>query len=46
MQVNYGSAGRLTFPLSFRSRGGVTYAKGQPSQVQVYATVSVTYAIQ
>jgi len=26
--------------------GGVTYAEGQPSQVQVYATVSVTYAIQ
>ena len=26
--------------------GGVTYAAGQPSQVQVYATVSVTYAIQ
>jgi uncharacterized protein YggE len=26
--------------------GGVTYAQGQPSQVQVYATVSVTYAIQ
>jgi uncharacterized protein YggE len=26
--------------------GGVTYAKGQPSQVQVYATVSVTYTIQ
>jgi uncharacterized protein YggE len=26
--------------------GGVTYAEGQRSQVQVYATVSVTYAIQ
>jgi uncharacterized protein YggE len=26
--------------------GGITYAEGQPSQVQVYATVSVTYAIQ
>jgi uncharacterized protein YggE len=26
--------------------GGVTYAEGQPSQVQVYATVSITYAIQ
>jgi uncharacterized protein YggE len=26
--------------------GGVAYAAGQPSQVQVYATVSVTYAIQ
>jgi uncharacterized protein YggE len=26
--------------------GGVTYTAGQPSQVQVYATVSVTYAIQ
>jgi uncharacterized protein YggE len=26
--------------------GGVTYAAGQPSHVQVYATVSVTYAIQ
>jgi hypothetical protein len=26
--------------------GGVTYAAGQPSQVQVYATVNVTYAIQ
>ncbi|MEO8456488.1 MAG: SIMPL domain-containing protein [Chloroflexota bacterium] len=26
--------------------GGVTYAEGQASQVQVYATVSVTYAIQ
>jgi uncharacterized protein YggE len=26
--------------------GGVTYSEGQPSQVQVYATVSVTYAIQ
>lgn len=26
--------------------GGVTYAEGQPSLVQVYATVSVTYAIQ
>jgi uncharacterized protein YggE len=26
--------------------GGITYAEGQPSQVQVYATVSITYAIQ
>jgi uncharacterized protein YggE len=26
--------------------GGVVYAEGQPSQVQVYASVSVTYAIQ
>jgi hypothetical protein len=26
--------------------GGVTYTEGQPSQVQVYGTVSVTYAIQ
>ncbi len=26
--------------------GGVVFAAGQPSQVQVYATVSVTYAIQ
>jgi uncharacterized protein YggE len=26
--------------------GGVTYAEGQPSQVQVYASVSVTYDVQ